>query len=327
MTGLRFFYFGPIFFDKKKDFAHSFATPADDKPGSGEPFWSYFCKKQQQPLACCFPSSKISAGFQYAVKPMLNEQFLSELLQKHQQSPYFPPTSQVAQLFTKLLLILFPEQTKEHFSTQADLQKAFDEISNEMRQMLSSMQAQLPAEATYLAQQFMAQVPEIYRKLMTDVQAILNGDPAARTEYEVIRAYPGFYAIAFYRMAHGLYSLKIPLLPRVLTEYAHSKTGIDIHPGAQIGEYFFIDHGTGIVIGETCIIGNRVKIYQGVTLGALSVSKEMASQKRHPTIEDDVVIYSGATILGADTIIGRGSVIGGNKFVTNSVYPGSKVYN
>jgi serine O-acetyltransferase len=131
----------------------------------------------------------------------------------------------------------------------------------------------------------------------------------------------------FYRMAHILYELNVPLLPRVLTEFAHSRTGIDIHPGAEIGEYFFIDHGTGIVIGETSVIGQHVKLYQGVTLGALSVSKEMASQKRHPTVEDHVVIYSGATILGGETIIGHHSIIGGNVWITESVDPYSKIYH
>jgi serine O-acetyltransferase len=167
----------------------------------------------------------------------------------------------------------------------------------------------------------------MYRILNTDIDAILEGDPAARTRFEIIRAYPGFYAISFYRIAHKLADLEIPLLPRILTEYAHSKTGIDIHPGAEIGEHFCIDHGTGIVIGETTIIGNHVKIYQGVTLGALSVDKAMSFIKRHPTVEDYVVIYSGATILGGDTIIGHYSIIGGNVWLTKSVPPYSTVYH
>jgi serine O-acetyltransferase len=156
---------------------------------------------------------------------------------------------------------------------------------------------------------------------------MVDGDPAATTDFEVIRTYPGFYALAFYRLAHGLYELQIPLIPRILTEYAHSKTGIDIHPGATIGNYFFMDHGTGIVIGETCEIGERVKIYQGVTLGALSVDKSMASTKRHPTIEDGVVIYSGATILGGETVVGENSIIGGNVWLTRSTAPNTKIYH
>ena len=175
--------------------------------------------------------------------------------------------------------------------------------------------------------QFFQQLPEIYRVLNTDIDAIQQGDPAARTEFEIIRAYPGFYALSFYRIAHALYQLNIPILPRILTEYAHSKTGIDIHPAARIGEHFMIDHGTGIVIGETSVIGEHVKMYQGVTLGALSVHKSMATQKRHPTIEDHVIIYSGATILGGDTVIGEGSVIGGNVWLTKSIAPGSRVYH
>jgi serine O-acetyltransferase len=170
-------------------------------------------------------------------------------------------------------------------------------------------------------------IPGIYQLLLTDVEAMVNGDPAATMDYEVIRTYPGFYALAFYRLAHGLHAEKVPLIPRILTEYAHSKTGIDIHPGAQIGQYFFMDHGTGIVIGETCIIGEHVKIYQGVTLGALSVDKSMASTKRHPSIEDGVVIYSGATILGGETVVGANSVIGGNVWLTRSVAPNTKIYH
>jgi serine O-acetyltransferase len=163
--------------------------------------------------------------------------------------------------------------------------------------------------------------------LNNDIEATLEGDPAAKARSEVIRAYPGFYAICFYRIAHNLLKLDIELIPRIITEYAHSKTGIDIHPGAEIGEHFFIDHGTGIVIGETCIIGDHVKLYQGVTLGALSVDKSMAYVKRHPTVEDHVIIYSGATILGGETVIGNHSIIGGNVWLTKSIPPYSTVYH
>ena len=163
--------------------------------------------------------------------------------------------------------------------------------------------------------------------LNTDIEAIVLGDPAAHDRFEVIRAYPGFFAISFYRIAHALLDLDTPLLPRIITEYAHSQTGIDIHPAAEIGEHFFIDHGTGIVIGETAVIGNHVKLYQGVTLGALSVDKNMAFVKRHPTVEDHVIIYSGATILGGDTVIGHHSTIGGNVWLTKSVPPYSTVYH
>jgi serine O-acetyltransferase len=160
-----------------------------------------------------------------------------------------------------------------------------------------------------------------------DVEAAVAGDPAANSENEVILAYPSLAAISTHRVAHFLYERDVPLLPRIMSEYVHHRTGIDIHPGAKIGRSFFIDHGTGVVIGETTQIGDRVKLYQGVTLGALSVSRDMRGKKRHPTIEDDVTIYAGATILGGDTVIGRGSVIGGNVWLVRSVPPYSKVYN
>jgi serine O-acetyltransferase len=153
-----------------------------------------------------------------------------------------------------------------------------------------------------------------------------TGDPAARSRSEVIRTYPGFYAISAYRVAHKLVELGVPGIPRIITEHAHSRTGIDIHPEARIGNHFCIDHGTGVVIGETTVIGNHVKIYQGVTLGALSVNKEDAQRKRHPTLEDNVVVYAGATILGGETVIGQGSIIGGNVWLTRSVPAGSKIY-
>ncbi len=159
-----------------------------------------------------------------------------------------------------------------------------------------------------------------------DALAMFEGDPAANSVTEVVRSYPGFYAVAAHRIAHALLRSGVPQLPRAISEHAHRVTGIDINPGASIGRFFCIDHGTGVVIGQTAIIGNRVKIYQGVTLGALSVNKEDATNKRHPTIEDDVVIYAGATILGGNTVVGRGSVIGGNVWLTRSVPPGTKVY-
>ncbi|MFN8007025.1 MAG: serine O-acetyltransferase EpsC [Terriglobia bacterium] len=177
---------------------------------------------------------------------------------------------------------------------------------------------------------FLNKIPDCRQTLATDVQAAYNGDPASKGYDEVIFSYPCIFAILVYRLAHQLLKQGIPLLPRMLTEFAHSKTGIDIHPGAQIGPYFFIDHGTGVVIGETTLIGQNVKLYQGVTLGALSFPKDETGRlirgiKRHPTIEDDVVIYAGATILGGDTIIGKGSVVGGNVWLTHSVPPRTKV--
>ena len=170
-------------------------------------------------------------------------------------------------------------------------------------------------------------IPELRRRIRMDVEAAFDGDPAAASKEEVILAYPGIEAVLIHRIAHELSLMEVPLLPRMMSEYVHGKTGIDIHPGATIGDYFFIDHATGVVIGETTIIGKNVKIYQGVTIGALSVKKEEADKKRHPTIEDDVTIYAGATILGGKTVIGEGSIIGGNVWITESVPPGSKIYN
>ena len=175
-------------------------------------------------------------------------------------------------------------------------------------------------------------LPAIRDMLQEDIQAAYEGDPAARTTMEIVMSYPGLYAITVHRIAHALYQQGLPLIPRVMSEHAHARTGIDIHPGAAIGPGFFIDHGTGVVIGETCRIGRRVKLYQGVTLGALSFAKDetgalVKGVKRHPDVEDNVVIYAGATILGGDTIIGRDSVIGGNVWLIHSVPPGSKVYN
>ena len=182
-------------------------------------------------------------------------------------------------------------------------------------------------EAQKITLQFLQKIPEIREFLATDVDAVFDGDPAAESADEIIFAYPGLYAITIFRFAHVLYQLKVPVIPRIMTDIAHSKTGIDINPGATIGKYFMIDHGTGIVIGETTEIGEHVKVYQGVTLGALSTSggRKLFNKKRHPTIEDYVTIYSGASILGGDTVIGRGSVIGGNVFLTKSVAPDTKV--
>lgn len=258
---------------------------------------------------------------------MIEQKFIQLLFQKHTNTPAYPSTSAVSRFVTKLLLLLFPEQTKNHFDSQDKLAEAFAQLETELATILSVMQVHLSANSDIIAHKFFESIPETYRVLNTDIQAIFSGDPAAKSEYEVIRAYPGFYAIAFYRFAHVLYNLDVPLIPRVITEYAHSKTGIDIHPAAIIDEYFYIDHGTGTVIGETCHIGKNVKLYQAITLGALSVSKNMVSLKRHPTIEDNVVIYSGATILGGETIIGHNSIVGGNVWLTKSIPPFTKIYH
>ena len=185
----------------------------------------------------------------------------------------------------------------------------------------------LREKAQTITHEFFGRIPRVREFLETDLQAAFDGDPAAFDKTEIILSYPGFYAITVNRLAHEIFVLGVPLIPRILTEFAHSRTGIDIHPGATIGKYFFIDHGTGIVIGETTVIGEHVKIYQGVTLGAISTNggQKLKGVKRHPTIEDNVTIYSGASILGGDTVIGKNCVIGGNTFITKSVAPQTTV--
>lgn len=185
----------------------------------------------------------------------------------------------------------------------------------------------LPKEAERLTFEFLQKIPMIREYIETDIQAAYDGDPAAFSKDEIIFSYPGLYAILTNRIAHELYLLGVPMIPRMMTEHAHSLTGIDIHPGVTLGKYFFIDHGTGIVIGETTEIGNNVKIYQGVTLGALSTrgGQKLKNKKRHPTIRDNVTIYSGASILGGETVVGKDAVIGGNAFITSSVPDGAKV--
>lgn len=207
---------------------------------------------------------------------------------------------------------------------------------------LNSLAIELKAEVKLLCPErdsneivsaFVSRLPEVRRLVETDVTAAYEGDPAATSRMEVVMAYPGLYAVTIQRLAHELYKLRVPIIPRIMSELAHSKTGIDIHPGATIGERFFIDHGTGVVIGETTIIGKNVKLYQGVTLGALSFDKDPATGalvkgiKRHPNVEDNVVIYAGATILGGSTTIGHDSEIGGNVWLKDSVPPNSRVYN
>ncbi|HKG95843.1 MAG TPA: serine O-acetyltransferase EpsC [Gemmatimonadaceae bacterium] len=181
--------------------------------------------------------------------------------------------------------------------------------------------------AAEVAHAFAERLPELHELMLADARALFDGDPAARSVDEVIAAYPGFRAVALYRVAHALHQLGVPLAPRLIAELAHRETGIDIHPAARIGAALAIDHGTGVVIGETAVIGDRVKLYQGVTLGAASVRKTLSDRKRHPTLEDDVVVYANATILGGDTVVGARSVIGGNVWLTRSVPPGSVVTN
>lgn len=257
----------------------------------------------------------------------MNEDFFRHIFKKQQDVDAVPSNKEISKWASDVIRLLFPEQSKRTLNSIDELKNEFSLLENELSRIMAATKVCNHCDHPAVAKEFFQNIPELYRLLNTDIQAIFNGDPAAKSEFEVVRAYPGFSAICFYRLAHALYVLDIPLLPRILTEYAHSKTGIDIHPAADIDEYFHIDHGTGIVIGETCKIGKHVKIYQGVTMGALSVDKSLANKKRHPTVEDRVVIYSGATILGGHTVIGHDSIIGGNVWLTKSVPPGSSVYN
>lgn len=257
----------------------------------------------------------------------MNNGFYEMIFARQQVKEPVPNNEIISSWASKVICLLYPELSICSYTSITEISAEFKKLENELTSILNATKACWECNNDYTAKQFIERLPEIYRVLNTDVDSILEGDPAAHSRFEVIRAYPGFYALCFFRIAHALYTLDVPLLPRILTECAHSKTGIDIHPAAKIDEYFHIDHGTGIVIGETASIGKHVKLYQGVTLGALSVDKSMAFTKRHPTVEDYVVIYSGATILGGDTVIGHHSVIGGNVWLTKSVQPGSLVYH
>ncbi len=257
----------------------------------------------------------------------MDTSFFDQLLDKQQQREVVPGNEAIASWALDLMSLLYPELSASAYSSAHEIENEFRKLEEDLVKILKATRACDNCNNEETARLFFKKIPDIYRVLNTDIHALHTGDPAARVEFEVIRAYPGFYALCFYRLAHELLQLGIPLIPRILTEHAHSKTGIDIHPGALIGDHFFIDHGTGIVIGETAEIGNHVKLYQGVTLGALSVDKGMAFKKRHPTVQDHVIIYSNATILGGDTVIGHHSVIGGNVWLTKSIDPGSLVYH
>jgi serine O-acetyltransferase len=225
-----------------------------------------------------------------------------------------------------LLAILFPHFCKEMFYTKEEIESRLVLLERDLKHLLIPLLKDTSLNLEDIVKQFMLALPGLHNKLWLDAEAITSGDPAAESVDEVILAYPGFSAIAIYRIAHEFYVMHVPIFSRLITEYAHQITGIDIHPGAQIGTSFAIDHGTGIVIGESAIIGKDVKMYQGVTLGALSVDKKLAKSKRHPTIEDGVVIYAQAIILGGETIVGHHSIIGGNVWLTTSVPPFSSVY-
>ena len=251
-----------------------------------------------------------------------------------------PKKSEIIDLVNELQRVMFPG----YFGTEntayvsldnfagCSLAVIYEKMNKQIRTALAYTEEKkdeqnIRERAENLTRTFLEKLPHIQEMLWKDVEAEYDGDPAANSKEEIIFCYPGIFAIFVYRIAHELYELQVPFIPRIMTEYAHSETGIDINPGAKIGEYFFIDHGTGIVIGETTVIGNHVKIYQGVTLGALSTQKGqgLSGVKRHPTIEDNVVIYANTTILGGETVVGQNSVVAGNTFVVNSIPRDTKV--
>ena len=275
-----------------------------------------------------------SQKIQEATQAILEDYRLGRDIDK--MEPFQKPDADVmVQILEKLRRILFPgyfrEKNYRMYHAQHNLSLLAEDVMYHLSKQLSRIyegQGEPPEAAMAHAQEiglaFLRQIPQIRATLQTDLQAAFDGDPAAGSmAAEILFAYPGMFAVFVYRLAHALYTLGAPMLPRMMTEHAHSLTGIDIHPGATIGEYFFIDHGTGVVVGETTVIGSHVKLYQGVTLGALSTrgGQKLRGKRRHPTIEDDVTIYAGASVLGGDTVIGRCSVIGSNVFITKSVPP------
>jgi serine O-acetyltransferase len=254
------------------------------------------------------------------------EDSLTETLfhQLQRSTPALPSKREVEDFVDKILALFFPQNGGNPRATRGDVLSRLASLQADLAHMLSKV---VPGERSpELAEEFCQLLPGTYELLRADAEAIVAGDPAAESLEEVIAAYPGYLAITVHRLAHGLHALAVPIVPRLLAEVAHTRTGIDIHPGARIGRAFCIDHGTGIVIGETAVIGDEVKIYQGVTLGALSVVKSIAGKKRHPTIEDRVVIYANATVLGGDTTVGHDSIVGGNVWITTSVPPRSYVH-
>ncbi len=274
----------------------------------------------------------------------LLESYRSDERTQHLDSEFLPSRAEVIEIIQELRDLLFPGYFSHHRLTDENVRyhvgEQLDHVATALhRQIFRSLRyrrlhqkvdgddhSEIEEKVAGIVQAFLVRLPALREVLATDVQAAYDGDPAAKNLDEIIYAYPGLVAVTTYRLAHELLALGVPLLPRIMTEWAHSVTGIDIHPGAVIGRSFFIDHGTGVTVGETTHIGNNVKIYQGVTLGALSFPKDdrgqiIRGQKRHPTIEDDVTIYSGASILGGATFIGHGAVIGGNVFLTKSVPP------
>ncbi len=224
-----------------------------------------------------------------------------------------------------LMVLLFPIKGNRKIDLR-ETEIRLERMRLRLKELLIPLEKDIKESPESVAKQFFEQLPVVYKNLLEDADTFMKSDPAARCVEEVILCYPGYSCLIVHRLAHILYLLEVPVLPRVMSEYVHGMTGIDIHPGATIGKNFFIDHGTGIVIGETTKVGDNVKMYQGVTLGAIFVEKEMADTKRHPTIEDNVIIYAGSTILGGKTVVGHDTIIGGNVWLTESVMPHSIVY-
>ena len=249
---------------------------------------------------------------------------ITQLIQKFEPQSYKIPIDKkrLENVVEELYHLMFP------LTCKLDVGLIHEELGLLAQVLLEAISKITTQEfAIEVLEKFFADFPNIQKRLAEDAHCYFANDPAAKSIEEVILTYPGFFALSVHRIAHKLHKLHVPLIPRLFAEYAHSKVGIDIHPGAKIGDNLFLDHGTGIVIGETTIVGNNVKIYQGVTLGALYLEKKLSSTKRHPTVEDNVVIYAGATILGGNTVIGRHSTIGGGTWLTMSVIPYSLVYN
>ena len=250
-----------------------------------------------------------------------------------------PDKDVIIDMVTKLLQIIYPGYFRDKrlriYTARHNLSMLIEDVMYNLNKQItlvletSMAPDSAETEAQRISLEFFSRIPSVRALAQTDLEAAYDGDPAATSHDEIIFCYPGLFAITVYRLAHELYGLNVPMIPRIMTEYAHSLTGIDIHPGASIGDHFFIDHGTGIVIGETTVIGKYVKIYQGVTLGGLSTrgGQSLRGKKRHPTIEDNVTIYAGASILGGDTVVGKNSVVGANAFITASIPPCSTVTN
>jgi len=296
----------------------------------------------------CRLAFEVSTKIRDQLPPIISEVVASSLdpdLFAHVDAELIPSTELTVEITQRARRLLFPgyfnrqvlDANQLEYAIGVEVTRLFETLSEAIALSIRHDCQRYQLVCTHCqergqreAVRFLEHLPEVRRILTTDVQAAYDGDPAAKTIDEVIISYPGLLAITIHRIAHQLWLQEIPLLPRMMSEHGHSITGIDIHPGATIGESFFIDHGTGVVIGETTKIGERVRIYQGVTLGALSLPKEEVEQlrheKRHPTIEDDVTIYAGATILGGETLIGAGSVIGGSVWITASVPKGTKVF-